>query len=168
MIIHLNAAELLLCVHAAGVRQGAKEANNILHHSKAADTPPFELHFLGLIGETAVAKAIGSSVRYDITLLGDGGIDMMFRGHTIQVKTRDQRRDDQMFYFNDLSEFSAEWFIPCVLLSPASIDVVGFISRRKFETKMFTHNFGYGDRVCVRADALTPIEDIDKAIKEKP
>lgn len=172
-LVELTPLEIVQAAHLAGVIRGVKKVQasaGALSNRRVAVMDDFGMHYLGMLGEVAVSKVLGTPVRSDVTTFGDGMVDMTFRGESIQIKTSSHAslKQKRMVFLNGMHEFRSDWLICCSLQSASSIGIHGFISRRRFEKKMFHHNFGYGDRVCVYEDDLAPIERIFDAIKGSP
>lgn len=58
----------------------------------------YEVHMLGLMGEFAVGAWAGVGIDERILLGGDGGVDLVLGGLTVDVKTRDRPKRDLAFY----------------------------------------------------------------------
>lgn len=168
-VINLTASELMLAAHLSGLIRGVKQVQHSrgdVNNRRVADYDDFGLHYLGMLGEMAVARVLGVPVREDVTRYGDGMVDTEFRGETIQVKTSSHAalNRKRLVFFNSMDEFRARWLIACSIQSPSSVAIHGFISRQKFDRMKFPHDFGYGPRVCVDEESLAPIDKLDTAI----
>jgi hypothetical protein len=169
-LVNLSPTEVMLAAHKAGVINGLKqqqEAHGQIKNRRVSDLDDFGMHYMGALSEAAVAGVLGVPVRTDITFFGDGFIDLIYRGQTVQVKCRAKPsfNGERYAFLNHLSEFVAEWLVLCSVQSPSCIGIHGFISRAKFTKIHFKHDFGYGPRVCVKESSLAPIEDMTKAVQ---
>ncbi len=127
-----------------------------------------QMHYIGIKGEYAVAKYLG--IGFDMRSLTDGDDygDLLWRGRHIEVKN-----------LQDWLLFTPGTFLAevAVLVNPlrerpdrrvtdkpphAYKDVVlrGWITKERFIEHSYVHDFGYGPRLCVRPDRLSPMEDI--------
>lgn len=67
-------------------------------------------HLIGLYGEIAVSRYLGLDIDETSRPGGDNGVDFVYNGYTIDVKTRPQVGYDLMFY-DDWSDLRADIFI---------------------------------------------------------
>lgn len=67
-------------------RQGVKERYGVTTKKVDGQLSNRDLHYLGLKGEHAVAKLMGTQVNRVNTPHGDGGVDFIYRGLTVDVK----------------------------------------------------------------------------------
>lgn len=163
----LTPLELIRCAHVAELHQKTKQARvdaGQLQNRRFSDLDDFEAHYIGLLGEAAVSRILGVRMREDVTVAGDGAVDLVVRGQTIQVKTRKIDHAAMLLPFNSLRDFSADWAVCCALASPCHVRVYGFISREAFAQVHHTRDFGYGPRCVVPASTLEPVEDMRSAI----
>lgn len=165
MLIHLKPEEIISAAHHAAVRQSAKavrtELGQIKNH-KISNQSDFAVNYAGLLGEYAVARSINAKVDTALMIAGDGGTDMVLNGNTIQIKTN--MMPEKVLIFNQLEHFKTDWAILCSIESASAVSIHGFISKSKFDKTYYRHDWGYGNRYCVKADALAPIEKFYEAI----
>lgn len=153
--------EMAQCVFRASLVSGVKEVNNRageVQNRRVCEMTDFELHLIGELGEAAVAKRLGISRTHRLTKFGDGGVDLQYRGKTVQVKTRKKRDRDLYFYLNRVEEFVSDCAILCTIDTPCSILIHGALSREFFLQNCETKDWGYGDRVAVSAGKLQPLK----------
>jgi len=161
MIVNLTPAELILAISLAE----AISINKLNIPDKIYDKNQnsFGTHYFGLLGEIAVARVLNLKVNNTIFKLGDGGVDLEYRGQSIQIKTVNFYKE-RFIYFNDINDFNSNWVIGCSLINPSTIEIMGFASHNKFIKNMVTKNFGRGNRVCLPENQLTSIDKINEAI----
>ena len=161
MIVNLTPAELICAISLAE----AISINKLHIPDKIYDKNQnsFGTHYFGLLGEIAVARILNLKVSDSILALGDGGIDLNYRGQSIQIKTVNSYKE-RFIYFNNINDFNADWIIGCSLINPSTIEIMGFASHGKFIKNMMVKNFGKGDRYSLSENQLTSIEKINEAI----
>jgi len=125
-------------------------------NNKISHQSDFAIHYAGMLGEVAVSKALFIPIRTEITMGGDGNIDMTRNGQTIQIKTSTHSTtpNPRLLIFTKPEDFSTDWAILCSIQSPAVVKIHGFISRKKFFAHMTEHDFVYGKRYCVAEKCL--------------
>lgn len=161
MIVNLTPGELMYAISLAEAIKNNKLNMRDKIYDKNQDQ--FGTHYFGLMGEIAVARILNLKVNNTIFALGDGGIDLNYRGQSIQIKTVNFYKE-RFIYFNDINDFNADWIIGCSLINPSTIEIMGFASHNKFIKNMVTKNFGKGNRYSLSENQLTPIEKINEAI----
>jgi hypothetical protein len=164
MLVTLSPQEFIAASVRAAIIRGVKEVTKV-NNRRVMDMPDFDVHLIGLLGEFAVMKATGIPIREDITFAGDGMVDMTCRGVTIQIKTRRQTHKTTFHYVNSMDEFQAQLMISCTLETLSRVRIHGFITRARFERYCETIDMGYGKRLSVSDEVLTPIDKLDKAIE---
>lgn len=170
MIIHLNASDIILAAHVAGMFEGIKRvqvSRGEAANNRIANQGDFAIQFAGMLGEVAISKYIGIPLRTDVTIGGDGNIDMVYEGQTIQVKTSTHAVTPPPRYliFTKPEDFSTDWAFSCSIQQPAVVKIHGFASKKKFLANLVTHDFGYGTRYCLDEKHLAPIERFHEAIR---
>lgn len=169
MNIDLNAHDLIMAAHHAGIIEGVKSVQ--LNHGRVGNNrisnqSDFAIHYAGMLGEVAVSKALFIPIRTEITMGGDGNVDMTHHGQTIQIKTSTHQTtpDPRMLIFTKPEDFSTDWAILCSIQSPSVVKIHGFISQKKFLANMTEHDFGYGTRYVVAERMLAPIDKFHEAV----
>ncbi len=170
MIVQLTAQDLILAAHYAGLIEGVKSVQVKSHsasNKRISGMGDFAIQYAGMLGEVAVAKAIGADVQHAITRGGDGKSDLTVDGNTIQVKTSTHKATgkERRLIFNNESDFATDWAVSCSIQSASTVEIHGFLSKEKFLKHAFTDDFGYGVRSCVVESALSPIERFHEALK---
>lgn len=170
MNIDLNAHDLILAAHYAGLIEGVKSVllqKGDIRNNKISGQTDFGTHYAGMLGEVAVGKATGIPIHTDITFGGDGNVDMSYQGQTIQIKTSTHQTTPvpRFLIFNSVEDFSTDWAISCSIQGPCTVRIHGFASKRKFVSNVVTHDFGYGTRYCMDEKHLSPINRLHEAMK---
>ena len=170
MDIDLNAHDLILAAHYAGLIEGVKSMllqGGSIKNNKISGQTDFGIHYAGMLGEVAVSKATGIPINTDITFGGDGNVDMYHQGQTIQIKTSTHQTTPvpRFLIFNSIDDFSTDWAISCSIQGPCTVRIHGFASKRKFVSNVVIHDFGYGTRYCMDEKHLNPINRLHEAIK---
>jgi hypothetical protein len=82
-------------------------------------------HYLGLLGEIAVARYLGLSVNEKRLLGGDKGVDLVYNKRTVDVKVR-PRRGWQMLFNPDLSDCTADLCVLVWLIGERRAEIAGW------------------------------------------
>jgi hypothetical protein len=172
MEVNLTATDLILAAHYAGLVEGVKSVqvkNRQVSNRRICNQGDFPIHYIGMLGEIAVSRAIGAAINADITVYGDGGDDMVLHGQTIQVKTSSHANTPKPRYliFNSLNDFATDWAVSCSVQAPTVVRIHGFVGKQKFSKLAVDHNFGYGVRKCLDEQHLSPIEMFRDAVNWK-
>lgn len=144
-------------------RQAAKDPNFAINKKFNANRGDIETHYLGFLGELAAARYLG--VRPDTRALhtGDGGVDLVYGGMTIDVKSRDRMRRDLAFY-TDLSDLQADIAILAWVDIRDTIPVVhlpGWARRQRIEQEAQPMEFIPGHpRLVMRWTSLNPMDTL--------
>ena len=168
MDIELNAHDLIMAAHHAGIIEGVKSLqlkNGEIKNNRISRQSDFGIHYVGMLGEVAVSKTLGIPLRTDVTIGGDGSIDMTHQGQTIQIKTSTHPTTptQRLMIFNSVEDFHTDWAILCSIQNAYTVRIHGFASKRKFVSNVVTHEFGYGTRYCMDEKILTPINRFHEA-----
>ncbi len=67
-------------------RQALKDSRGVKTQKVDKEISDLEMHYIGLKAEHAVAKLLGLELNMENTYTGDGGVDLHYRGITIDVK----------------------------------------------------------------------------------
>jgi hypothetical protein len=133
-------------------------AGEVVNRRVDSSRSDFELNLVGTLGEAAVCTAFGVPFEMVVKRFGDGGSDLMVNGYSLQVKTRIKQYPQTYLFVKDMDKNNADVFVSCVMDGPATVDIVGAISREKFERCAVPMNFGYGVMPCVETGLLTDIQ----------
>lgn len=146
MIIKLDAEEMRVVKLLAEQRNGCKtEAQNMRYCSHS----DVGLHVVGLMGELAVAKLLGTKIDQRTLKHGDDGDDLMIGERSIQVKTCLRDRPGMDLYFNDIGKFASDIAVLVLARGKDEVRVAGWIPRNEFEFLLRHKDYGYGDRITV-------------------
>jgi hypothetical protein len=139
-------------------RQAPKDANlRLVSDKRIINRDNIETHFIGLLGEFALARLIHGNVDTNAYLSGDIEKDFCIYGVTVEVKTL-----QGYLAFKDQNDFRAD-VAALVIYNKndySSVWVQGWISRKDFMEQCFVDNFGYGERPCLQPAQLLPIETL--------
>ena len=169
MMIDLNAQDIIMAAHHAGIINGVKMTQlkaGQVKNNRIANHTDFATNYIGMLGEIAVSKALFIPIRTEITIGGDQNVDMTHHGKTIQIKTSSHAyvKGERYLIFNNREEFSADLAILCSIQSPAVVKIHGFISQKKFLLNCEQQDFGYGIRCVVSEKFLTNIDRFHEAV----
>lgn len=171
MIVKFTAAEMYHVLHYASVIHETKQislANKQINNRRyAKDIDDFSMHLIGVMGEAALCKEL--CIRYDPPFhkYGDDGNDIDYGGFNIQVKTASKYYgDDGLLYVNDIEAVPSDILVSACVNGPASVHLLGAISKDKFKRIMHKRDLGYGMRDCVYNHELLTIEQMDEWIQD--
>ena len=157
MLTHLDPLDLVELAVTATRRRAVNEALQTRSNNFTPHRTEFELHYVGVMGEFVVARALGVSVDRSVKIGSDNGIDLMFRDASIQVKASTYTGNEPSLIFNDLEEFKADLAVGVQILCPVRTSIMGWMSREDFLTKHKIANYGYGNRFVVGQKQLATI-----------
>lgn len=118
---------------------------------------------IGMMGEIAGCKALGAQPNLSVMIGGDDGFDCEAHGLLWQIKTSSLRA----LIFNSVDDFVADVALLVHHLADKEavgddprFEIIGGVSRKRFMKQHFQHDYGYGMRLVMNADDLTPIEKL--------
>lgn len=118
---------------------------------------------IGMMGEIAGCKALGAQPNLSVMIGGDDGFDCEAHGLLWQIKTSSLRA----LIFNSVDDFVADVALLVHHLADKEavgddprFEIIGGVSRKRFIKQHFLHDYGYGMRLVMNADALTPIQKL--------
>lgn len=149
----------------ASHRYAAREAtkNHSLKHSD--DFSDFGLHYVGAMGEFAVAKYLGLEMDNRILPGPDEGEDMQSPVGSIQVKTRAFSGKKVDLFFNSIVDLKASIAIGVQIINPTRVRIFGWITKEEFIENSVFKSYGYGKRSTMCEDKLTHIAVLRDKIK---
>ena len=171
--VSTNNLERWALMELAKKRNARKESKGIKSQKVDPGITDVQLHYVGLKAEYAVAKLIGVEIDLENTYEGDGGIDINYRGLTIDVKlsTRDlkHRLDkkvvaDVIVLVQPLMQTTSSGAYHAKAIPDPMVDkkvfawnnvmVIGWISREEFLSTCSVANFGHFDCNVVTANNM--------------
>ncbi len=115
-----------------------------------------EANILGYKAEIAVARLLDIDLP-TVNVMTDGGVDLWFDDVSIDVKFTNKERGPLIF--DNMSKFKAD---VAVLVGatddPSVMRINGAFPRSEFEWGCHRKDFGYGERECMEAEEIYPIE----------
>jgi predicted nucleic acid-binding protein len=151
--VWLNTNELRLLRKVARARQKAKDPSTDRAHLRFIDGA--WLHYCGLRGELAVAKALGlEEIDLTIDKHGDGGIDLLTRdGASFQVKATTRNPPWLRFDPDGSQRFQADFAaltrVEVADVEPQQVEVWGCIKRETFLANAVLRDMGYGPKLVI-------------------
>ena len=166
-IVHLEPADMILAAHYSGMLSGLKQIQNKggLPNKRISDNTDYNIFYIGMLGEIALGKYLNIPVKPEVLKGGDGGIDLNYKGQTIQVKTRTFVKPPIYMLYTTKEEIIADWSVLCTIESPTSVGIHGFISRGRFLQKAELMNFGYNDCYAVDTKLMTDITKFKELVQ---
>jgi len=125
----------------------------------AGKLSPFASHLIGVMGEMAVAKILGSKVDQKISRNGDGHrADMLDRtGRKIEIKTCTFSGKDAMMKLHPEELMDDTWYVLVIVQMPDCCKVFPPIWGLTIREIARPKNFGYGERLTVTAEQIEEI-----------
>lgn len=155
MLVHLGCADLQYCALMAERRNVVKGG---VRSNKCSGLTEYESHYVGMLGEYAVAKYLGLRIDETVSRHGDGKIvDLLHGNMEVQVKSRLPQKPPLYLFYE--SRDVAERTVCALVKTPATIDIVGWIGREEFLNQCVEKNFGYGTRYAVTDKQLHYMEE---------
>lgn len=116
-----------------------------------------EIEMMGVLGEFAVRMALGLSLDVPIDD-PEGGVDMVFRGRTVQVKTVEKQSHRMIFHTQN--HFSADIAVLVVMHTRAVMLLVGYITQDRFRQVRELGKFDGVVKPFVYRKQLSPISEL--------
>ena len=154
MLVTLGVTAIQYCALMAERRNIIKAG---VRSNKCSKLTEWESHYVGIMGEYAVAKQLGLRIDESVSMRGDGKIvDLLDGSLQIQVKTRLPQNPPLYLFYE--SKNIADRTICAVVRTPATVELMGWITREDFLAKCQEKDFGYGTRYAVTSDQLERME----------
>lgn len=161
MRIILTDEELEQCKDAADRRTKYARSRNITNQRFAKDKSDRGVDYIGMVGEMAVAKALG--LEMDLEKVGvDYGIDFMYRNLPIDVKTRSHPKTELIF--KSMEYFKSQVAVVAKFKPENCVEILGCISRKKFRKHERPTVY---ECIGVPKELLSPIETLINYKKDK-
>tara|TARA_R110001592_G_scaffold95756_2_gene275611 strand:- start:3254 stop:3724 length:471 start_codon:yes stop_codon:yes gene_type:complete len=155
MKIKLTTKQMEWCQELAIKRSGSKnhaETKNSINCFK--DKKGWHRHYVGVLGELAYSLYSGKKMDLSIIVMGDDGTDF---DNGVDVKTSASKyRPDLLIFKKQYERKRADSYVLAWLQLPI-VELVGSISRNKFDQFKQIKNFGYGDSYVVSKTHLNKI-----------
>lgn len=161
MIVILTANELIFASLLANERNAKKRSAN----RRFSARQDYTINLYGVISELAFAKLIGvypdTAFKY-----GDGGVDFLIHGKSIDVKCSMGKRDGDLLV--NVGSNIADIYVKAYVF-PEDIRKVEFqgIATKKMILEAEIINLGYGDRHSIDVPKLIPIDRLIARIKAR-
>jgi uncharacterized protein YunC (DUF1805 family) len=156
LVIKFNEAEIAFLRELTDAIQHHKVSRGI-KTKNITSISDWDVQYIGLKGEAAVAKLLGLKIDRRVMDGGDDGRDLFWRGRTIQVKASFPAQTLHLL-INDSNSLKCDYLVSVVtdkLTSAARIH--GWIKTVDFLQSATIKNMGYGDRMALPIDKLHPI-----------
>jgi len=116
-----------------------------------------EADLLGVMDEYAVSKYLSIPMDTEVNLQGDGGeVDLWLGDWSIQVKST--KYDNGRLVFNSKDEMKALIDVLTICnIQKQTVNIVGYISNKDLQQKMYEKDLGFGVRYCIDQDELKDI-----------
>lgn len=92
-----------------------------------------EDHLTGLLGEDALAHHLGIAGRLDTEIYadgGDGGVDLTYRGATIDVKTVGRHRSNPALTVSAYKQLTADYYVLASRVGKLDCRLIGYAPRK--------------------------------------
>jgi len=164
VLYEITAAEDVGIRKAAEARQQNKQIRQISSKRFDRSKTDLEIHLEGMRAEFAAAQLLGAELNWELLVGGDknrGDITLP-DNRTASVKFRQKKGWDFALQSSDPREFKEDIGI---LVYPHAthfrgLDICRWISRGDFLRLAEVRNYGYGDRLVVSPNFMSPIEEL--------
>jgi hypothetical protein len=166
--VEINGFESYALMKLALERNANKELHNVASKKIDEGLTEVDAHYAGIKSEYAVAKTIGVEINMENMLRGDGGVDLIYRGHTIDVKysSLELKMDLEKGLVADIAilvhplkkdarygkkiiKAVPDPYIEKPFLAWRSVKIMGFIPKCEFDEKHRIEDFGGGKCMVV-------------------
>jgi len=158
-VVDISPEAYVVLAEDAKKRNDLKQANrNIVSDNRVAGMDDLKTILIGNLGEYAYEKLLNQKRNTEVMLGGDGGVDFVLFGTTIQVKTSRGN-----LIFNNMESFKSDIAVLVIYDSLENYHKVwmqGWTSRYEFKHNNFVMNFGYGDKLCMDPRDMLPISTL--------
>lgn len=92
-----------------------------------------ENHITGLLGEDALAHHLNIADKLDVKVYadgGDGGVDLSYKGATIDVKTVERHRSNPALTVDAYQPLNADYYVLVSRIGPSDFRIIGYAPRR--------------------------------------
>ena len=155
MKIKLTPEQMQWCKDLAMKRSGSKnhaETKNSINCFK--DKEGWHRHYVGVLGELAYSIYSGKKIDISIIGRGDDGTDF---DNGVDVKTSTSKyRPNLLMFKKQYERKKADSYVLAWLQLPI-VELVGSITRNKFDELKETKDFGYGETYIVNKTHLNKI-----------
>jgi hypothetical protein len=159
-IIHFDAFDLQIINMLAERQHAVKATNNVRSKKHDDKKSEFELHYIGSMGEFAVARYCKTGLNTELHIGGDNGIDTVVNGIDCHIKTFTYGGSDPEVYIDYMECFTTPVGIFTRILSPTRVMITGCIGKDRFERIHSIKGYGHGDRLMVSERNLSHIDDL--------
>lgn len=160
MIYTLSASEVAAAHEWVGGKLQIKAAHDIRDKKFDKTNTSEGVSLIGMMGEIAGCRVLGAEPNLSVMIGGDDGFDCVAHGLLWQIKTSSL----PALIINSVDDFVADAALLVRHLAEKSsvavdprFEIIGGVSRKRFIKQHFLHDYGYGMRLVMNADDLTPI-----------
>lgn len=121
-----------------------------------------DIHYLGLRAECAVAKVLRVPFDLSLSLAGDKHVADLYarNGWAVSVKYAARRGWAWKLSSANYAEFKADIGVLCWPAENGAVELVGWITREKFNQVATVEDYGHGKRLKVEAAQMAHITDL--------
>lgn len=155
MQVILSQEELDQCKDAASRRSNYARSTKIKNQRVDKSKSDKDVDYIGMVGELAVAKALGLEMDFEKVVGIDHGIDFTYNNYTVDVKTRSYPGNDLVFKTHEA--FKAEVAILAQFKKENCVNIIGCMSKERFERYAKPTHY---DCLSASAKYIQPIEKL--------
>lgn len=167
--VMLEHDEVALAWDIARIRQDSKK---FVHPTKGgmnlAHTPK-GVHWMGALAEIAAAKVMGGDLNMDAYAWGGDKHEPDFIdrwGRKIEAKGSTYKGPDCEMKLEMDELILDRHYCHCLLTLPDRVDVYPTVAGPLIEKYHYIRNYGYGDRIAIKAETLLKIANSEEGIRE--
>jgi len=121
----------------------------------------WDLLTCGYLAEFAFCRRYGVKFNWKIQMRGDGGVDTIVHGKTVDIKCTRQS-EGHLILFPNTNIADALIYSEVQPETKGVIRFLGCISGSRFEKEAIERDFGYGKRLCVPFRKLSSFDIFDE------
>jgi hypothetical protein len=164
IIVLLDDADCTLALELAWQRQTRKEDRpSTRKFRKAVSETSLDGHCIGVKGEIAVAAYMGWKVDSEERDSGDNGADFVIQGVTFDCQTTTY--NPPHLKYDEKHPFRAQVAILVRAATDREMNIVGWITRKEFESVAVMRDYGHGARRSVGPEAMLPMPTLKERLK---
>lgn len=137
-------------------RNEVKEAKKVRTHKISENHSDLELHQLEVAGQYAVAKYLDEPMDWSVSIGGNKTRTHFYvDGYSMRVQT--PTHHPPILKFNRAEDFNTDLAVVCMVREPLVVAIYGCVSRERFLREHLIRSFGFGRRLTMVSQYLTPI-----------
>ena len=157
MIVFLTEEEFELAQRIACIRNS--KSGQVPNYKQSDKMDDLTTHDRGALVEVAAGRVVGFPPDISFKMHGDNKKpDLYYRG--LRLECKGATWDPPILKFDYVTDFVADVAILGYVDGSSKVVLAGCVRRNYFEIHHYIHDFGKGDRACMDAKNMAPIEKL--------